>query len=416
MNYCTSNTYKLKRKIVNFSKKLSENQNKPDTKFNSDMIYGVLASASVLLTDIADKLKEDTKKINTVERLSRHLNKGISEKLRKSYLNQVKKLAGKDIIIHIDDSDVIKPKGQKFESLGIVRDGSASSKSKNIIEKGYNVTEATVLSKNNHPVSVFSHIHSSTEKGYKSTNTITYKAIDTCVDTFKKATFVMDRGYDSNDIFLKLESLNQDYVIRLTKKRKVFYKNKFYKVTQLCNRRKGKIKLDLFYKNKKHTAYLSHVKVKITASKKDVFLVLIYGITKHPMMLVTNKEIKDKNDVINIAKTYFSRWKIEEYFRCKKQEFNFENFRVRSLKSINALNFYISVCMMFLELIGKTSATNEIKNSVLKSANPIKEKVHFLYYRIKKGIFEILSYAKEGIKGYFKVEREKYKQLSLLLN
>ena len=28
------------------------------------------------------------------------------------------------------------------------------------------------------------------------------------------------------------------------------------------------------------------------------------------MMLATNKEIKSKEDVINIAKLYFSRWKI----------------------------------------------------------------------------------------------------------
>lgn len=37
------------------------------------------------------------------------------------------------------------------------------------------------------------------------------------------------------------------------------------------------------------------------------------------MMLATNKEIKSKEDVIKVARTYFSRWKIEEYFRCKKQ-------------------------------------------------------------------------------------------------
>ena len=38
-----------------------------------------------------------------------------------------------------------------------------------------------------------------------------------------------------------------------------------------------------------------------------------------------NKEIKSKEDVIKVARIYFSRWKIEEYFRCKKQMFQFEN-------------------------------------------------------------------------------------------
>ena len=65
------------------------------------------------------------------------------------------------------------------------------------------------------------------------------------------------------------------------------------------------------------------------------------------MMLATNKEIRSKDDVIRIARAYFSRWRIEEYFRCKKQTYQFENFRVRKLEAINALNFYITLAMAF---------------------------------------------------------------------
>ena len=140
---------------------------------------------------------------------------------------------------------------------------------------------------------------------------------------FGKATFAMDRGYDDNKMFLKLDELEQDYVIRLTAKRKLFFHGKQIPATQLRNQRKGKIKTVLTYKGKKHDAYLSHMKVQITASKKDIYLVLVYGITEHPMMLATNKKIQSKEDVVNIALTYFSRWRIEEYFRCKKQMFQF---------------------------------------------------------------------------------------------
>ena len=51
------------------------------------------------------------------------------------------------------------------------------------------------------------------------------------------------------------------------------------------------------------------------------------------MMLATNKKIKSKEDVVNIALTYFSRWRIEEYFRFKKQMFQFEKSRCFSLKT-----------------------------------------------------------------------------------
>ena len=138
--------------------------------------------------------------------------------------------------------------------------------------------------------------------------------------------FVMDRGYDDNKMFLKLDELGQDYVIRLKSNRKLLYHNKWTKATELRNRRKGKVKTNVFYKGKNHEAYLSHVKVQITASRKNVYLVLVYGITEHPMILVTNKEIKSKDDVIRVARTYFSRWKIEEYFRCKSRCSNSRTF------------------------------------------------------------------------------------------
>ena len=64
---------------------------------------------------------------------------------------------------------------------------------------------------------------------------------------FGKATFAMVRGYDDNKMFLKLDSMEQEYVIRLTAKRKLLYHNKWVFATELRNRRKGKVKLPLFY-------------------------------------------------------------------------------------------------------------------------------------------------------------------------
>ena len=415
MTYSTTNTYTLKREILSFSNKISGKLSKPDKKFSADMVYGMLASGSCLLTDIVDQLHEDAKKVNSVERLTRHLNKGIPVPALKFYLTAVRKWIPSDPVIHIDDSDVVKPDGHKFEALGLVRDGSKSTVSKNIYEKGYHVTEACVLTGNEHPVSIFSEIHSSKEKNFTSINDVTFSAMNRAASLFGKATFAMDRGYDDNKMFLKLDELKQDYVIRLTAKRKLYFHGKWLPATQLCNQRKGRIKTSLVYKGKKHDAYLSHVKVQITASRKIIYLVLVYGITEHPMMLATNKEIRSKEDVIKAAKIYFSRWRIEEYFRCKKQMFQFENFRVRKLAAINALNFYITLCMAFLAHISMKPETNALKVSILQKADPVKEKVHFCYYRLAKGITGILSYAKEGVRLWFKTKRPAYRQLCLKL-
>ena len=327
----------------------------------------------------------------------------------------MKRLVPDEPVVHIDDSDVVKTGGSKFEVLGTVRDGSESTPAKNVYKKGCHVTEACVLTRSVHPVSIFSIIHSSSEKDYKSANTVTFQAMEQGAALFGKAAFCMDRGYDDNKMFLKLDSLKQDYVIRLKSNRKLLYHNRWTMASWLRDRRKGKIKTNVFYKGKDHEAYLSHVKVQITASRKDIYLVLVYGITEHPMMLATNKEIRSKDDVVRVARIYFSRWKIEEYFRCKKQMFQFENFRVRKLRAINALNFYITLCMAFLGLVSMEPETNALKVSIIKTAAPVKPKVFFCYYRLAKGISGILSYAKEGIRLWFRTRRPAYRQLCLKL-
>ena len=220
MTNLTSNTYTMKREILNFTNKFSKVLFKPAQKFMADMIYGMLASKSCLLTDIVDQLHESSKKVNIVERLSKNLLKGIPDQLQNSYLDTIKKLVPDEPVIHIDDSDITKPNGYKFESLDIVRDGSESTSTKNVFKKGYLVTEACVLTKNNHPVSIFSQIYSSKEKDFTSTNDVTFAAMERGSAIFGKATYIMDRGYDSNKMFLKMDELGQDYVIRLTARRK----------------------------------------------------------------------------------------------------------------------------------------------------------------------------------------------------
>ena len=277
------------------------------------------------------------------------------------------------------------------------------------------MTEACVLAPNGHPVSIFSEIHSSKEKDFTSINNVTFSAMERGASLFGKATFVMDRGYDDNKMFLKFDRIGQDYVTRLTEKRKLFFHGRWVPALRLRDQRKGKIKMPLYYKDKSHEAYLSHVKVQITASRKDICLVLVYGITQHPMMLATNKKISSKEDVISIAKLYFSRWRIEEYFRCKKQMFRFESFRVRKLSAINALNFYITLYMAFLAHLSMKPETNALKVSIIKTAAPIKEKVYFSYYRLAKGVIGILSYAEEVIRLWFRTKRPAYRQLYLKL-
>ncbi|MCJ7834133.1 transposase [Cuneatibacter sp. NSJ-177] len=116
-----------------------------------------------------------------------------------------------------------------------------------------------------------------------------------------------------------------------------------------------------------------------------------------------------------MAKIYFDRWKIEEYFRSKKQSFQFESFQVRELKTIDALNFHITLCLAFLAMISMKPETKALKVAIIESAAPIKEKVFFCYYWLANGIRGIFSYAKEGVRLWLRTKRPSYRQLCLKL-
>ncbi len=85
------------------------------------------------------------------------------------------------------------------------------------------------------------------------------------------------------------------------------------------------------------------------------------------------------------------------------------------LVAINSLNFFITAATAFLAWEELSPETNALKVSIIQTADPVKEKVSFSYYRLAKGISGILSYAKEGIRLWFRTKRPAYRQLCLKL-
>ena len=192
----------------------------------------------------------------------------------------------------------------------------------------------------------------------------------------------------------------------------MFYKGKWFKSTTLRDSGKGKIKANVMFDGKKQPCYITCINSQITESRKQIKVIFVYGLGEAPMMLATNREIRSKDDTIRIVRDYLKRWRIEEYFRFKKQHFGFENFRVRGLKAINALNTYLTYAIGLITLFSMKSKYNQLKANVLAEANSLRMSVSFDYYRLASGIAGLLLNAHAGIKDWFKPLRPKYKQLS----
>lgn len=425
MNNFTTNTYEMKREILNFAKKMSINLDKPSSKFISDMIFGIEKSQSILFSDIARGLSEDTKLKHTIERLClncNNFNENNLNILENNYFNEIQKLLPNDEIILIeDDSDINKEYSKKLEDLCVVRD---ASKQKEIFVNGYHVCEIASLTKNEkQPVSLYSKIYSTISEDFISCNNETMKAEDIVLNRLRnnkaKKIFIKDRGYDTFELFLKNLKDDVSFIVRLDGNRNMLFKGKPRLVKEVAKTRKGKVHAKLMYKGENVDCYISYTTVQFPKYKqKDLTLIIIYrvGEEDNPMYLLTDMKVKNKVEVIKYAKMYMLRWRIEEYFRAKKQNYDFENFRIRSLKGINVLNKILTCVMLHNGILAEKINKKLLVIKIIEASKSLKNSLLVWYGQISSGIREILKYAHTGIKEWQNIEeREKYKQLKLLL-
>ena len=418
MNNYTMNAYEMKRDLLNFSKKVSHGVNQPTAKFVMDMQFGLAKSGSCLISEIARSLNESIKLNYTIERLCDNLSNMYADEsniIWSNYLKKVKRNVDLDNpIVLFDDSDINKEYSRKLEDLDRVID--ASSQDKRIVN-GYHVCEATVLTKNEkQPMSIYSQIYSCKSKNFESKNKYTMKSIKSAEklvgDNFIG---VFDRGYDNKIIHYMSK---HKFVIRLDDKRNLIFKGKRHSVEEIAQGRKGKIKMKaLFDNNEEKELMISYTKASLPYNKKEYTLVIVYGLSEdHPMKLLTNLEYAEKEDVIKIVRLYLSRWKIEEHFRGKKQEYDFENMRVRTLKSMNNLNMMLTIYLGYMAMLSDKIDRKLLVIKIIEASKSLRGKIIVWLSQMARGIKEILKYCHTGIKGWQEIKhQEKIKQLQLVL-
>ena len=126
-------------------------------------------------------------------------------------------------------------------------------------------------------------------------------------------------------------------------------------------------------------------------------------------------DIKNKDDATRVIYTYFLRWRIEEYFKAKKS-YKWELSLIRNLKGIRNLNMFLTIVMLYSNEHIEKLETTFLSNIILERALQLKEKCIVYFGQIAQGIYEILKFAKIGIKKIQNIKHnEKYKQLELKL-
>lgn len=408
-------SYQIKRKLSTFSKKITKSISRPKAKFVFQMIYGLLESKSVHLSNISRGLNENISLKKTIERISRNLKKfDETLKINENYINEISSYINNDTIFCVDGSEIVKHHTVSFEALDRVRDGDTGK-----IEDGYNVFEIAALTNEyKMPFSVYSKIYSSKEKDFKSENDETFKGLNFLSEHFGKlGVKALDRGYDDNRFYTYFTEQEESFVIRAKKNRNVIHKGKVINILKLANKYRGKYSTLVKNKEGKVTkCKFSYAPISLPSlPDKKLTLVIVRGFGKIPMMLISDIEPEDKRLTEAIIKVYLKRWRIEEYFRFKKQQFDFEDIRVRSLNSIRTMNLLLSIAIGFIAMLSKTKKENLLSLQILELSKRIYDIPEFDYYALVDGIYAILKKARSGIEKFIPKPLYKIKQSQQLV-
>ena len=401
VNYNTTNS-NLSRGICNFSKKISKGLKRPILKFVSDMVYGILASGSSLITEIARNLNENIPLIKTVNRLCRNLQDFSDEEksiVEENYLSSIKSSYDDKSVIVIDGSDITKPASKKLEALCKVRDGSTGE-----IGIGYHTIGAAVLSKEKKlPFGVYSRVYSSEEADFVSEDQEMLDCFKFLSGHFKKSNIrTMDRGFDNNRYYEYFIKNKENFIIRAKKNRNVIYNGKTQNILDVANMFKGKYALKFKNKDgKKIDVKISIIPIELCEFKgTPLNLVVVHGFGELPMMLITSLSSDDKNICVDVCKVYLMRWRIEEYFKFKKQSFDYENLRVRSLQSIRTLDFLLTMAIGYVSILSDKDNTVILRLEIISASKRLFDIADFLYYAVADGIFEVLKFVKRSISSF----------------
>jgi len=399
MNQNTTLIWQLKRALLNFAENLSDGLTRPKKKFLSQMLYGLLASQSVMLTQIGRALQEAISLKKTEDRLSHNL-KAFRQEIdcvRQNYLESVKPLIDNETIFCLDPGDITKKYSRHQEGLDWIYDASEHKTA-----KGWYLYEVTALThKKKLPIPIYTQIVSPVDPMSDGPTEEILEAIRSTQRAFGAVGIqTMDREMDNAAIHEHCIDTKQRFIIRSKINRRLMVGDKILVTSQIAEKMKGKYRIDYTDKRgKKHCLRVSFQTVRLP-SRPDVPLipVMIYGYGKEPMLLLTNMDIKGKTTCLRVVKTYLCRWRIEEYYRFKKNQFDLENIRVLSMDSICSLVFLLSVLSGWIAMFANKQGESLLLAEVLERAKRVYEIPQFTLYTVADGIFAILKCAAKGIR------------------
>lgn len=385
----------LRKRISRFSGNVSSGLCLRAQSFVGDMVYGIGASQSVLLSKVGRTLEEDIALIKTEERLSRNLQRPeLEEVVRDNVLRMGADHIGRDSLLIIDPSDITKKYAKKMEYLATVRDGSEHD-----LGQGYWTLHivGTELDSNK-IVPLYQRLWSCDAPDFVSENEEILRGVDAVMaHVGHRGVFVCDRGGDRINLFGPLLDRKARFLVRLVGNRNLVYHGQTMLAQEVvrgcpCPFAKAVVKLD-GDREVCYTLRFGYRKVYLPERPELLYLLVVHGLGAEPLMLLTTEPLRKAYTCLwHWVRAYLRRWSIEETIRYVKTCYELENVRVLNYQGLqNLMALVLAVIFFNACILDHDQRLRIMAHYVEKAAKRLFGVPDFKYYALSDGLSALFS-------------------------
>jgi hypothetical protein len=402
---------------------IGQDQHRPQQKWLRDMVYGIYAGHSVMLSEIGRALREPLQIAQTEKRLSRNLNSGrldetaIQRRVLEHASTLTRRNDGQGVVVAVDYTDIQKPYTRRrkgsMEHACVCRDGSRGDKG-----IGYPIVQIEACLPTGVQLPLVYHPFSFIEPGYRS-QTLTFldKIGMAAPYVGTRAWWVFDRGFDGNPYFAGLDEIGLRWICRLkvnnTESAKATDRfiqvpdGRVVRIDEAAAMIVPRLTVKKIIARGKRAVSIRIGAITVRtveahgkgAGKRRPWgaartLIAAWGIRVQgaPFMLLVSEELKSGAEILDAFNAYLKRWHAEEATRSFKDSRSWgprlEDARALTLRGMRRLALVICAVYGFMALL-RVSA-DSVAQVALKAIMIFKAGTD-CRYRLFRGISQTLQ-------------------------
>lgn len=374
---------------------------KPLKRFVREMVWGIVLSESVKLSQVGRWIADGTRRLlYRVKRLSRRMhNEWPHDAVTQNHLHAVAKLIGEQTSLVIDTSDLRKNRGQAFQYLDRVRDGS-----KHESALGFWFLTVTAVFGAGRQLPLYMAPYSAKHPDFESENKEilhTLQAITRGIGT--KGVWVADRGFDNRWFFNTMDALKLRFLVCAYHARTVLWHGQHRSLSDVVNEVSLPYRMPLVRRRMSNgTMKKQHLELRYGAvaielpeewdSQRQqrtslvlwVLVVQGYDPSGARTFFLTNVPLPDESATRAMVLRYRDRWAVEEAIQFMKQRFHLEDVRVRSWSGLQAImDCAMLACAFLARYVERMYHLHKrLMTALCSHDNDLDPDAKFLLYRV----------------------------------